>query len=65
MLPHETMACDIAEVHVEFGYDFSDSHLTEVYISSSRLLTSQLSSDSLERQLSELLDQRSELGAAD
>ena len=31
----------------------------------SSLLTSQLSSDSLERQLSELFDQRSELCAAD
>lgn len=60
-----TTACDVVEPVVEFRYDISDQN--QIVCSSARLtpLTGQLSSYSLEWQLSELLDQRSELGAAD
>lgn len=51
----------VAEVHGENA----DMTLVTLNIVLSTLLTSQLSSDSLERQLSELLDKRPELGAAD
>lgn len=54
------MAGTEAKVHIEFQHEIN----TAIRLHSA-LLTSQLSSDALEWQLSELLDERSELGAAD